>query len=137
MQPHAETKARQLAAWRSLVLDYHSKRKETVLDVQEAVRSPLFYNTSIDRKLNVEFVLLILNDLARTKNAAPSDKNKTRWEIYWHTLDEWASIIYAYASNNGLTNSVCTLFELSQGDNCADEGTYIFLIELNTLRFIL
>lgn len=63
-----------------------------------------------------------MHDLARTKHAAPCDKTKNRWEIYWHTLEEWASILCNYAINNGLTNNVCTLFELTQGDMVTNEG---------------
>lgn len=124
MQPHAETKARQLSAWKALVLDYHRIKKESILDIHEAMRSPLFFNSSINRKLEPDFILLILNDLMHKKNAAPCDKSKNRWEIYWHTLEEWASIIYNYVVNNGLTNSVCTFFELTQSEDVMNEGKY-------------
>lgn len=122
LQPHAETKARQLSAWRSLILDYHRVKKESILDVHEAVRGPLFFNTSINRKLEFDFILLILNDLMQSKNAAPCDKSKNRWEIYWHTLEEWASLIYNYVVNSGLTNTVCTFFELTQSEDVINEG---------------
>lgn len=104
------------------MLDYHRIKKESVLDVHEAMRSPLFFNSTINRKLETDFILLILNDLMQRKNAAPLDKSRNRWEIYWHTLEEWASIIYNYVVNNGLTNTVCTFFELTQGDDVVNEG---------------
>ncbi|KAK7869976.1 hypothetical protein R5R35_013744 [Gryllus longicercus] len=124
IQPNAETCARQIAAWRALILEYHAVQKQGVLDVREAQRSPLFNNSAINRTLPQEGIVKILEDLARTGNAEPQDKTKTRWFIYWHTLDEWGEIIYAWAQNNGFMNTVCTLYELTAGDNTSEEEFY-------------
>jgi ESCRT-II complex subunit VPS25 len=51
MQPHAETEAKQIQAWRNLVLEYCRINKLGVLDVREAQRSALFTNYSINRIL--------------------------------------------------------------------------------------
>lgn len=51
-------------------------------------------------------------------------KAKHRWEIYWHTLEEWASAIYSYVTNRGLQGSVLTLYELSQGEEVQNEEFY-------------
>lgn len=64
--------------------------------------------------------------MSRSGRAAPLDKSKAVWEVYWHSLDEWGNMVYSWASNNGMNNSVCTLFELREGDNTADEGLYYF-----------
>jgi len=69
---------KQIAAWRTLVLDYHRIRKQYLLDVREAQRAPVFSNTSIDRKLPLEGIVMILEDLAKTGNAEPLDKQKHR-----------------------------------------------------------
>lgn len=82
---------------------------------------PIFANPTISRELNPQFVRTILVDLQRTGNAAPLDKNKSRWEVYWHTLEEWASIVYDYVSGRGFTGSVLTLYELSQGEDTESE----------------
>lgn len=58
----------------------------------------------------------MLEHLERLKNAAPCDSSRQQWEIYWHPLEEWASLIHAWATNNGMTNTVCTLFEMTEGD---------------------
>lgn len=65
--------------------------------------------------------------MAKTGKAAPIDKSKTIWEIYWHSLDEWGNMVYNYVCNNGLNNTVCTLFELREGENTVDEGLYFIL----------
>lgn len=96
--------------------------KLSTIDIREAQNTPLFNNASINRKLSSEAVLTILEDMAKTGRAAPVDKSKTVWEVYWHSLDEWGNMVYNWASGNGMTNSVCTLFELREGDNTSDEG---------------
>lgn len=70
---------------------------------------------------------MVLEELAKSGYASPLDKSKQRWLVYWHTLDEWGEIIYNWAQNKGLTGSVCTLYELNQGDDTVDEGKSIFL----------
>ncbi|XP_069672620.1 vacuolar protein-sorting-associated protein 25 isoform X2 [Periplaneta americana] len=121
IQVHQETRTKQIAAWRNLVLDYHRISKQCVLDVREAQRSSLFNNTAIDRKLPQEGIIMILEDLARTGNAESLDKPKHRWHIYWHTLEEWADLVYNWVQSCGMTNNVCTLYEITDGDNSTDE----------------
>lgn len=121
MQPHAETRTKQVSAWRNLVLEYFKASKKSTLDIREANTLPVFNNTNINRKLDPTFLSVILSDLQRTGNAAPIDKHKNRWEIYWHTLEEWGSIIYNYVSGKGFVNTVMTLYELSEGEDVHDE----------------
>ncbi|MGH0166430.1 UNVERIFIED_CONTAM: hypothetical protein FKN15_050790 [Acipenser sinensis] len=49
------------------------------------------------------------------------DKNKTRCLIMWRRPEEWGKIIYQWVSKNGMTNSVFTLYELSNGDDTENE----------------
>ncbi|XP_014209082.1 nucleolar protein 12 isoform X1 [Copidosoma floridanum] len=121
LQPHAETRAKQIAAWKSLVLNYFKTTKQTNLDFREIHSNPLFNNTSIDRKLPVEVVTMIIEELARTGNAIPLDKSKQRWIVSWHTLEEWADIIYSWAQTNAFIGSVCTFYELTQGEDTVDQ----------------
>uniref|UniRef100_A0A8D9BIX8 Vacuolar protein-sorting-associated protein 25 n=1 Tax=Cacopsylla melanoneura TaxID=428564 RepID=A0A8D9BIX8_9HEMI len=112
LQPNEETKKKQLEAWRDLVLEYVKKTKTCIVDVQEADTTPLFSNAAISRKLSLEGIQAVLEMLHQKGNAEPIDKTKVRWYIYWHTLAEWADIFYQHAQENGLVNSVCTLYEL-------------------------
>ncbi|XP_015123747.1 vacuolar protein-sorting-associated protein 25 [Diachasma alloeum] len=124
LQPHSETKEKQLSAWTSLVLEFYKATKQSVLDVREIHATPLFNNAGIKRKLSADAVQLILDNLSKSGNASPLDKSKQRWLVYWHTLDEWGEIIYNWAQENGFVGSVCTLFELTQGDNTVDQEFY-------------
>lgn len=65
---------------------------------------------------------MILEELRKSGNATPLDKSKQRWLVYWHTLEEWGDIIYNWAQENGFVGSVCTLFELTQGDDTSEQG---------------
>lgn len=108
--------------WASLVLKYFRHKRESQFTIGD--ESVLFANEQIQRKLSNDGILLILEELEKSGNAAPLDKKKLQWEIYWHPLDEWGNIIYRWASDNGMTNTVCTLFEISQGENAVDEEFY-------------
>ncbi|KAF9420228.1 hypothetical protein HW555_003449 [Spodoptera exigua] len=121
IQPHSETRAKQLEAWQQLITEYLKTTKQSTIDIRESQNSPLFNNTEINRKLSQEAILTILEDMAKTGRAAPVDKSKNIWEVYWHSLDEWGNLIYNWACNNGMNNSVCTLFELREGENTADQ----------------
>ena len=52
LQPHAETRAKQLSAWRSLVLDYCQHGGIAAVEVADLARSPLFRNDAIGRRLD-------------------------------------------------------------------------------------
>ncbi|XP_053985751.1 vacuolar protein-sorting-associated protein 25 [Hylaeus anthracinus] len=139
LQPHTDIRAKQLAAWKSLILEYHRVTKQSIIDIREVHSSPLFNNSAINRKLPSEVVLLALEELAKSGNASPLDKSKERWLVYWHTLEEWGEIIYNWAQEKGLTGSVCTLFELTQGEDTITEefhglDTEVLVKALKTLE---
>lgn len=108
-----------------MILEYCKQNKITTLDINEAQNNPPFCNTSINRKLPLDGMITVLEYMSKTGNAAAIDKNKNKWEVYWHSLEEWGNIIYSWASENAMTNSVCTLFEIVQGDNSTDQGKLI------------
>lgn len=124
LQPHAETRAKQISAWRNLLLEYCKATKKCTIDIREASGLPVFNNTNINRKLDPAFILAILSDLQRTGNAAALDKQKNRWEVYWHTLDEWGSLVYNYVNGKGFVNTVMTLYELTQSDDVQGEDFF-------------
>lgn len=101
LQPHPETRSKQVAAWKNLILNYCQKSKTYIVDIREANTIPLFNNHAINRKLEENVIISILAELQKSENAAPIDKSKYRWQIFWHTPVEWASIIYDYINNRG------------------------------------
>lgn len=122
IQPNEATRAKQLSAWRSLVLDYCQKNRITVLDIREAAASsPLFHNKRIERQLDEEEILIVLRELEKHGNLEWTDKSKRRCSVYWRSPEEWGSLIYQFAKENGLTNTVCTIYELQEGDDAAGQ----------------
>lgn len=103
-------------------MKYYKHKNLAVLNLGE--ETELFANEAISRKLTNEGKLQVLEELAKTQNAVPLDKKKTQWEVYWHTLDEWANLIHNWAVANGQTNTIFTLFDLTNGDNTMGEEFY-------------
>lgn len=68
---------------------------------------------------------MILTELCKSRNAEiVGAKNSGTYEIYWLTVDEWSNVIYSWAVNAGMTNSVLTFFELLNGDDTRDQQFY-------------
>ncbi|XP_071822818.1 vacuolar protein-sorting-associated protein 25-like [Apostichopus japonicus] len=121
LQPNLETQKKQVTAWCDLVLAYHKHHKIYTLDVKEAVSSPIFNNSKIQRKLSEEEVTKILDALSAKGNIEWSDKTKTRCMVMWRTPAEWGDLIYKWAIKHGMKNTVCTLYEIANGNDTKGE----------------
>ncbi|XP_064480399.1 vacuolar protein-sorting-associated protein 25-like [Ornithodoros turicata] len=120
IQPTLATKQKQLEAWSNLILNYHRSQRLFVLDVTEALSSPLFFNRTISRKLSADGLREILNFMSKNGTVTWTDKQQTRCYVFWRSPEEWAKLIYDWAESTGNTNTVCTLFELVNGDDTKD-----------------
>ncbi|XP_039272219.1 vacuolar protein-sorting-associated protein 25-like [Styela clava] len=139
IQPNSDTKAKQIDAWCQLVINYHKHHSKSTLRVADVQSSPLFYNKTIDRKLSHEAVIEILNTLHKKGNLEWTDKAKTTCTIIWKTVDQWADLIYAWIFQNGMVNTVFTIFELCHGEESANQEFHgiedeIFLKALRVLE---
>ncbi|PAA70543.1 hypothetical protein BOX15_Mlig008838g2, partial [Macrostomum lignano] len=122
LQPNAETRRKQLDQWCSLILAYCKHRQLHTLDINEALASsPLFHNKRINRRINRPFLDAILADLKLRGNLEWLDRDKKSCKIVWRTTEQWAALVYSYAKDRGLVNTVCTLYELTDGDDSADQ----------------
>uniref|UniRef100_H2ZVP6 Vacuolar protein-sorting-associated protein 25 n=1 Tax=Latimeria chalumnae TaxID=7897 RepID=H2ZVP6_LATCH len=126
LQPNVDTWQKQLTAWCSLILSYCRHHKLYALTVMEAQESPLFNNKKMQRKLSMETILVVLEELRKkgyliSGNLEWLDKNKTSCLIMWRRPEEWGKVIYQWVSKNGMTNSVFTLYELTNGDDTENE----------------
>ncbi|XP_016383488.1 vacuolar protein-sorting-associated protein 25-like [Sinocyclocheilus rhinocerous] len=121
LQPNVDTRQKQLAAWCSLVLSFCRQSKLFTLDVLEAQESAVFNNNRIHRKLSVEAIQVVFEELRKTGNLEWLDKNKSRCLIMWRRPEEWGKLIHQWVSKNGMVNSVFTLYELSNGDDTEKE----------------
>ena len=139
IQINEKTRLKQLEAWCDLIILYCKQNRIFILDLVESQLSDLFYNKKIDRKLSLDFIRLIVDELVRSgkaewisgdevkskrKSNNDQQQQSTRCIILWHTIDEWAKLIYDYVCRQGLQNTVCTYFELTEADDCRKEEFY-------------
>ncbi|GFO05328.1 vacuolar protein-sorting-associated protein 25 [Plakobranchus ocellatus] len=121
IQPNIETRKKQLEAWCSLVLEYQRHTKQYSLDVTEAQSSELFYNKQLNRKLNLDAIYTVLEELRKRGNLTWKDKNRKSCTLIWRTYAEWGKIIYTWVVSRSMTNTVCTLYELTNGEDSEDQ----------------
>ncbi|XP_036054239.1 vacuolar protein-sorting-associated protein 25 [Onychomys torridus] len=121
LQPNVDTRQKQLAAWCSLVLTFCRLHKQSSMTVMEAQESPLFNNVKLQRKLPVESIQIVLEELRKKGNLEWLDKNKSSFLIMWRRPEEWGKLIYQWVSRSGQNNSVFTLYELASGEDTEDE----------------
>ncbi|XP_050419406.1 vacuolar protein-sorting-associated protein 25 [Patella vulgata] len=117
IQPNLETRKKQLEAWCSLILSYHRHTKSYSLNITEAQSSPLFYNKSLSRKLHVDGIYTILDELNKRGHIEWKDKSKKECLIMWRTPGEWGKTIYKWADDKGMKNTVCTMYEITNGED--------------------
>jgi ESCRT-II complex subunit VPS25 len=151
LQPNEKTRFKQLDSWCDLVLSYCKQNRIFELDIYEAQNTDLFSNKKIDRKLTIEFIQIIVDELKKLRKAewldsVPDAKQKHQQTrprkclVLWHTVDEWAKLIYDYVCKASLQNTVCTFYELIESDDVRHEEFYkisvgllkkaLFLIQL-------
>ncbi|XP_063723100.1 vacuolar protein-sorting-associated protein 25-like [Symsagittifera roscoffensis] len=139
LQPNLETRKKQLEAWCSLILTFCKQKKIFTFDVTEAQTSELFCNKSINRKLSNDDLIFVLETLRKRGNLHWRDKKKTHFTIIWRTPDQWGTILYEWAQRTARLNTVCTIFELTNGVETTEEEFYglddsLILASLKTLE---
>lgn len=121
IQLHGKTREIQLNTWADLVMKYQKSLNQPVININDE-KTELFVNKELNRRLNVDGRSLVMDTLEKSAHAAPVDpKKRDKWEIYWYTLDEWANMIYKWATDNAMLGQVCTIFEIANGDNSTDQ----------------
>lgn len=121
IQVHAKTRELQLNTWANLVMKYQKSLNQPNLNINDE-NTDLFVNKEINRRLDVNGRALVMDHLEKTSHAAPIDaKKRDNWEIYWFTLDEFANMIYRWATDNAMIGQVCTTYEIANGENSVDQ----------------
>lgn len=122
LQPVKETRDKQVALWCTLILAYCQHTKTFILDTQ--ADSPLFVNQAINRKLNAEARIAILDELVAQGRGEWLDKAKQQCLVLWKRVDEWSAVLMDFVRTYGLSDSVMTMDELTGGDDV--RGTELF-----------
>ncbi|EQC29519.1 hypothetical protein SDRG_12768 [Saprolegnia diclina VS20] len=129
LQPIRSTREKQLILWKTLVVEYHRALQQPIFTPNT---TPIFENTTINRKLSMEARHAVVSYIVRCGNGEWEDDTHTRCRIFWKSPAEWAAEIYAFAQDNGMLNNVYTLYELHAGDET--EGASFYGIEMWLLR---
>ncbi|GMH74998.1 hypothetical protein TL16_g06618, partial [Triparma laevis f. inornata] len=114
LQPVSATRQKQLALWRDLILKYHTTQKQNTLVLHEC---KLWKNEEIGRELVRENIRVICDDFVENGNGEWEDEGKTRLRILWKKPEELAGDLLAWATRSGFIGQVCTLYELSSGED--------------------
>jgi len=123
LQPHQATRAKQIEAWRHLVLHYCQVNTVSALDLASAPELPLFHNSSISRRLPVDAIKELLDDLAGRGNLEWVDKTKRRGLVYWRSPQQIGQEIFKWVSDSGQTGAVLTIQEIiEEGENNSWKG---------------
>lgn len=122
LQPVKATRQQQEKLWMDLILSYCRHFKIYQLDVDAAVSLPLFRNDRIKRQLSRDDLLELLELLRVNRNLEWTDKkSKKQAKIVWRTNEQWANMIYEWAVRTGHINTVITVWDLREGDECIDQ----------------
>jgi ESCRT-II complex subunit VPS25 len=115
IQPVLETREKQLALWREMILQYHSFHRIPILIVHDC---PLWSNPAIERSLAPSDIQIVMDDFCKSGHGEWQDpSDKTRCRILWRKPEEIASDLYDWATTHGVVGSVCTLYELHSGED--------------------
>ncbi|KAG7170491.1 vacuolar protein-sorting-associated protein 25-like [Homarus americanus] len=139
LQPNADVRRTQLDSWCALVVSWGKSNSVSQIDVTEASSLPVFKNNAISRALPVDGIKVVLDELAKRGNLEWTDKTRRRGYLLWRSPSEWGQQIYSWAQSTSRINNVCTLYEINQGDESADQEFHgldgdILLKALKTLE---
>ena len=113
-----ETREKQLALWRQLILDYHTFQKIKTLVIQDC---PLWTNATIGRSLSKDEIKTVMMDFVlHSGHGEWLSSNGSEHEvcrILWRKPEQLAVDVYQWAQSNGYVGAVCTVYELHSGED--------------------
>eukprot|EP01134_Creolimax_fragrantissima_P008157 CFRG8157T1 len=124
LQVVEETRKRQMDQWCDLIKSFCQHTNTYELTVTESMNSPVFNNKQIDRKASNDLIQKIIEYMEVSGNAESIDEQRTRFRIYWRSIDEWANMIYNWIERTSQTDIVLTLYEIREGDSSEGEEFY-------------
>eukprot|EP00043_Microstomoeca_roanoka_P001048 m.30621 g.30621 ORF g.30621 m.30621 type:complete len:181 (-) comp10625_c0_seq1:167-709(-) len=124
LQPNDETRTKQLEGWKQLVVAFTKQHKLNRLVLSECASMELFHNKQLNRTLSSDGIVAVLDYLQQSGHAEWKDSSKTECAIFWRSPKEWGDIIYKWAVDTGNTDTVCTFFELLEGETGEGQAFY-------------
>lgn len=99
------------STWGDFLLEFAEFKAVHILNLLEARKEFPFSNRLIKKKLSMDQMQLVGQNLIDRDFGAWWDERKTRLRIYWKVLEEWSEIIYEWALQTG--RELVSLFELA------------------------
>jgi len=131
LQPISSTRASQLLSWSSFILSYCRFYRLFTLNLTDALSSPLFQNTKLNRRLSAKDTRAVLDWMASKEggetiewirdNNGDSGRESKCW-VYWRRPEEWGSLVQEWVEETGQKGSVLTLYEIVEGDMTNNQG---------------
>ena len=119
LQPTDATRAKQLDAWRSLLIAWHAAQKTSLCAVKEW---PYWENRAITRRLSDEGIAAVMEHVVATGSGEWVAGSRTTCRIFYRSPAEWAALVAAWVEASGAEDAIFTLFELRAGDAHVGEG---------------
>ena len=110
---------------KNTVIEHSRQTSTSSIDLSQIRRTDLFTNSKIERQASIELVEAVFSQLVQKGNAMWKDKSKSKCLLSPHSFSSLAAALYNWAQMSGNINQVCTVFELSQGE---DISQFLFVI---------
>jgi ESCRT-II complex subunit VPS25 len=139
-QSNLTTLHAQLQKWSALILSYHSFHQLTRLTLSSALSSPLFNNTTINRRVSESFLKEIVEFMVKEgraeyiggkggkAGAVAVGGGGTVW-IWYKRPEEWAQIIHEWVEETAQKNTVLTLYELTESEATLSQGMFLISVK--------
>jgi ESCRT-II complex subunit VPS25 len=119
-----------------LIQKYCAYHKIYVLNLNTALDTPLFHNTTLKKRLSlkdakdvVDYMCSPEGDeraewLTPVSGGGSGGGEKSTAYIYWRKPEEWGNLIASWVEETGQKGSVLTLYELTEGEATVDQEFY-------------
>lgn len=121
LQPIEKTKQTQFEMWIDLIAVWLKQQKKTVIYVNKDCNNFPFTNKKINRSLKVNDIRELLDYMSSLKYGTWTDDEKTMFSVSWKSMNEWATMIYKWANDNGQIKKILTLYDIHSGDSTQGE----------------
>lgn len=115
------------------ILDYCKHHGLYSFSIDEMLRTDLFTNTSINRKLSAEVAKEIMTEMVNQKQA---EIKGDRFLVFWKKPEEVGESLWKISQERGLSGTLCTVYEMLRSDaykgeffHAVDERLFMLAIE--------
>eukprot|EP00470_Lotharella_oceanica_P011264 CAMPEP_0170181404 /NCGR_PEP_ID=MMETSP0040_2-20121228/25077_1 /TAXON_ID=641309 /ORGANISM="Lotharella oceanica, Strain CCMP622" /LENGTH=183 /DNA_ID=CAMNT_0010426447 /DNA_START=19 /DNA_END=570 /DNA_ORIENTATION=- len=122
IQPVQKTRHKQLSIWVEFLRNYQKHTRSTSVEIVKAAADggAPFGNPKIKRKLTADGIKTVLNEFCHQGYGVWADESHSICRTSWKKFEEWGTILYNWAKDNGQLGRICTLNEI-RTENSSEE----------------